>query len=188
MDELLLKVNWGFCLWVVWLVGKCGKRKEIDYLVFFFFLKDLAKRVFEYSCWVLIFVIWILKFAGGIDRHTFVNCDGICGWWRFSEDEVITFSIFFTFIICIGSDVLMYQLFCIQLYPSQVLASGQRMLGDGMMPWGSQCQVLTHDEFLSHSVLLWINSYDFVVCGICRLILIVLLFDLKILNCTRIRC
>ena len=45
MDELLLKVNWGFCLWAVWLVGKCGKRKEIDYL-FFFFLKDLAKMVF----------------------------------------------------------------------------------------------------------------------------------------------
>uniref|UniRef100_A0A2N9FCH7 Protein kinase domain-containing protein n=1 Tax=Fagus sylvatica TaxID=28930 RepID=A0A2N9FCH7_FAGSY len=25
-------------------------------------------------------------------------------------------------------------LFCIQLYPNQVLASGQRMLGDGVMP------------------------------------------------------
>ena len=43
-------------------------------------------------------------------------------------------SLFLSFIICNGSNVLMYQLFYIQLYPNQVLASGQRMLGDGVMP------------------------------------------------------
>lgn len=148
----------------------------------------MAKWVFEYSCWVLIFFIWILKFAGGIDRHTFGNCDEYAAGGDSVKMRLLLSLFFFTFIICIGFDVLMYQLFCIQLYPSQVLISGQRMLGDGVMPWGSQCQVLTPDEFLSRSVLLWINSYDFVVCGICRLILIVLLFDLKILNCTWIRC
>ena len=163
--------------------------KERNWLfVFFFFFKDLAKRVFEYSCWVLIFFYLNLKICRSYWPPHIWQLWWICGRWRFSEDEVITFCIFFTFIICIGFDVLMYQLFCIQLYPSQVLISGQRMLGDGVMPWGSQCQVHTPDEFLSRSVLLWINSYDFVVCGICRLILIVLLFDLKILNCTWIRC
>jgi hypothetical protein len=50
--------NWGFCLWIVWLVVQCGRMREIEYLGLFDEGSCLEASLFHRL--VSVFFFWLI--------------------------------------------------------------------------------------------------------------------------------